>query len=153
MACFRTALRRGRSTSRDARWGGYDATNVGLIGGAEPEHARRADRRRARRVQPPIHDRRANGKLRGEGLYLGAQGLYAPAGWDGWNVFGIGRLGVENWRMKRAVSFNGYNRENNKDWTGSRARSVRAAAMRPTGVQSRPGPSPRWTTRSRHARP
>ena len=26
----------------------------------------------------------ANGKLRGEGLYLGAQGLYAPAGWDAW---------------------------------------------------------------------
>lgn len=67
----------------------------------------------------------ANGKLRGEGLYLGAQGLYAPADWDGWNVFGIGRLGVENWRMKRAVSFNGYNRENNKDWTGFSG-SVRA---------------------------
>ena len=93
-----------------------------------------------------------NGKLRGEGLYLGAQGLYAPADWDGWNVFGIGRLGVENWRMKRAVSFNGYNRENNKDSTG-RSGSVRAGGgyEAELGVQSRPGPSPRWTTPSRRA--
>lgn len=79
--------------------------------------------------------------------------LYAPADWDGWNVFGIGRLGVENWRMKRAVSFNGYNRENSKDWTGFSG-SVRAGG----GYEAdwgtiKAGPSPRWTTPSRRARP
>ena len=105
--------------------GGYDATNVGLIGGAERSTpgGLTVGGHVVFNHQSMTGD--ANGKLRGEGLYLGAQGLYAPAGWDGWNVFGIGRLGVENWRMKRAVSFNGYNRENNKDWTGFSG-SVRA---------------------------
>lgn len=67
----------------------------------------------------------ANGKLRGEGLYLGAQGLYAPADWMVGTSSASDVWAVENWRMKRAVSFNGYNRENNKDWTGFSG-SVRA---------------------------
>ena len=98
--------------------GGYDATNVGLIGSAERSTpgGLTVGGHVVFNHQSMTGD--TNGKLRGEGLYLGAQGLYAPADWDGWNVFGIGRLGVENWRMKRTVSFNGYNRENNKDWTG-----------------------------------
>ncbi|MFQ8737209.1 MAG: autotransporter outer membrane beta-barrel domain-containing protein [Bilophila wadsworthia] len=120
---FSLALRRTFDQPGRSGMGGYDATNVGLIR-CGTEHAR-ADCRRACRVNHQSMTGDANGKLRGEGLYLGAQGLYAPAGWDGWNVFGIGRLGVENWRMKRAVSFNGYNRENNKDWTGFSG-SVRA---------------------------
>ena len=105
--------------------GGYDAANVGLIGSAERSTpgGLTVGGHVVFNHQSMTGD--TNGKLRGEGLYLGAQGLYAPADWDGWNVFGIGRLGVENWRMKRAVSFNGYNRENNKDWTGFSG-SVRA---------------------------
>lgn len=98
--------------------GAYDAANVGLIGGAERttlnglsigghvvfnHQSLRGD---------------TNGKPHGEGLYFGGQGLYAPADWDGWNVFGIGRVGLEKWRMKRAVSFNDYRRENSEDWTG-----------------------------------
>ncbi len=82
----------------------------------------------------------ANEKLRGEGLYLGAQGLYAPAGWDGWNVFGIGRLGVENWRMAGRFLQRLQPRETTRTGPGSRARSVRAAAMRPTGGTIKAGP-------------
>lgn len=98
--------------------GGYDATNVGLIGGAERSTlgGLTVGGHVVFNHQSMTGD--TNGKLHGEGLYLGAQGLYAPADWDGWNVFGIGRVGLENWRMKRALSFNGYDRENNKNWTG-----------------------------------
>ena len=61
---------------------------------------------------------KTNGKSHGEGLYLGGHALYAPDGWNGWHVFGIGRAGVENWRMTREVAFNGYYRANKEDWTG-----------------------------------
>lgn len=98
--------------------GGYEATNAGLIGGAERSTlgGLTVGGHVVFNHQSMAGD--TNGKLHGEGLYLGAQGRYAPADWDGWNIFGIGRVGMENWRMKRAVSFNGYDRENSKDWTG-----------------------------------
>ncbi|WP_308775639.1 S8 family serine peptidase, partial [uncultured Bilophila sp.] len=98
--------------------GGYDATNVGLIGGAERSTPGGLTVGGHVVFNHQSMTGNTNGKLHGEGLYLGAQGLYAPADWGGWNVFGIGRVGMENWRMKRTVSFTGYDRENSKDWTG-----------------------------------
>lgn len=97
---------------------GYEATNAGLIGGAERSTPGGLTVGGHVVFNHQSMNGDANGKLHGEGLYLGAQGRYAPADWDGWNVFGIGRVGMEKWRMKRAVSFNGYDRENTKDWTG-----------------------------------
>lgn len=98
--------------------GGYDATNVGLISGAERSTpgGLTVGGHVVFNHQSMTGD--TSGKLYGEGLYFGVQSLYAPAVWDGWDVFAVGRIGVENWRMKRAVNFNGYDRENSKDWTG-----------------------------------
>lgn len=98
--------------------GGYDATNVGLISGAERSTLAGLTLGGHVVFNHQSMSGDTNGKLHGEGLYLGAQGRYAPADWNGWNVFGIGRVGAENWRMKRSVAFEGYNRENSKDWTG-----------------------------------
>ena len=105
--------------------GGYDATNVGLISGTERSTPGGLTVGWHVVFNHQSMNGDTNGKLHGEGLYLGAQGLYAPAGWGGWNVFGIGRVGMENWRMKRALSFNGYDRKNSKDWTAVSG-SVRA---------------------------
>ncbi|MEG2140449.1 MAG: autotransporter domain-containing protein [Bilophila sp.] len=97
---------------------GYEATNVGLITVAErsTQDGLTIGGHVVFNHQSMNGD--TNGKLHGEGLYLGAQSSYAPASWDGWNLFGIGRIGMENWRMQREVAFTGYERENTKDWTG-----------------------------------
>lgn len=57
------------------------------------------------------------GSLKGNGLYLGAQVKYAPESWKGWSTFGIARLGVEDFEMKRKFNFNGYAGKADSDFT------------------------------------
>ena len=57
------------------------------------------------------------GRLKGNGLYLGAQVKYAPESWNGWSSFGIVRLGVEDFEMKRKFNFNGYTGKADSDFT------------------------------------
>lgn len=57
-------------------------------------------------------------RLRGEGLYIGAQASYAPEKWQGWQAFGLARLGIEQQRLDRNVSFNGYEGKSDSDWHG-----------------------------------
>ena len=57
------------------------------------------------------------GRLKGDGLYLGAQVKYAPKAWNGWSTFGIARLGVEDFEMKRNFNFNGYSNKVDSDFT------------------------------------
>ena len=57
------------------------------------------------------------GRLKGDGLYLGAQVKYAPKAWNGWSTFGIARLGVEDFEMQRNFNFNGYNGKVDSDFT------------------------------------
>ena len=57
-------------------------------------------------------------RMRGEGLYVGAQASYAPEKWQGWQVFGLARLGIEQQRLDRNVSFNGYEGKSDSDWHG-----------------------------------
>lgn len=49
---------------------------------------------------------------------VGIQGLLAPEAWNGWYVTAQARLGMEQGEMDRNVSFNGYSRHNESDWTG-----------------------------------
>ncbi len=51
------------------------------------------------------------GKLSGEGFWLGGQARFLPADWGGWNVFGVARAGMETQRRSREVAFNAYARE------------------------------------------
>ena len=57
------------------------------------------------------------GRLEGEGLYLGAQIKYAPKAWNGWNAFGIARIGIEDLEMQRSFNFNGYRGNVDSDFT------------------------------------
>ena len=57
------------------------------------------------------------GRLKGDGIYLGAQVKYAPESWNGWRTFGIARLGVEDLEMQRKFNFNGYTGKVDSDFT------------------------------------
>ena len=57
------------------------------------------------------------GRLKGDGLYLGAQVKYAPEAWNGWSTFGIARVGIEDFEMQRNFNFNGYNNKVDSDFT------------------------------------
>ena len=57
------------------------------------------------------------GRLKGDGLYLGAQVKYAPKAWNGWSTFGIARVGIEDFEMQRNFNFNGYNSKVDSDFT------------------------------------
>ncbi len=57
------------------------------------------------------------GRLKGEGIYLGAQVKYEPESWKGWSAFGIARVGVEDLEMQRKFNFNGYAGKVNSDFT------------------------------------
>ena len=60
-----------------------------------------------------------NGRLRGEGLFLGLHGRWAPASWNGFHTFALGRAGFETMRMDRAFSFGSYSGTADSDWTGT----------------------------------
>ena len=57
------------------------------------------------------------GRLKGDGLYLGAHVKYAPKDWNGWSTFGIARVGIEDFEMQRNFNFNGYNSKVDSDFT------------------------------------
>ena len=57
------------------------------------------------------------GRLKGDGLYLGAQVKYAPKDWNGWSTFSIARVGIEDFEMQRNFNFNGYNSKVDSDFT------------------------------------
>ncbi|MGM9572667.1 MAG: autotransporter outer membrane beta-barrel domain-containing protein, partial [bacterium] len=58
---------------------------------------------------------------KGEGFYFGAQAKYAPAEWNGWQLFGSARLGLEQMRSHRSVYIpginGGYSGKADADWT------------------------------------
>ena len=81
----------------------------------------------------------AGSRIKGEGLYLGAQATYAPADWNGWSVFGSARLGVEQMRSHRKVfipgATGGYLGKADADWTGySGSFNIGAALTKEHGV-------------------
>lgn len=98
--------------------GGFDVSHAGLIGGAERITADGLTLGGHVAFNHQNMDNDRSGRLRGEGLYLGVQGRYAPESWTGWNIFGVGRVGMENMRAKRDVTILDYQRSNSKDWTG-----------------------------------
>ena len=58
-------------------------------------------------------------RIKGEGFYLGTHASYAPAEWEGWQVFGSARLGLENMRSHRSFFIGGGNMgTSDADWTG-----------------------------------
>ena len=61
----------------------------------------------------------AGQRIKGEGFYLGTQAKYAPAEWNGWQVFGSARLGLENMRSHRnLVLAGGSMGTTDADWNG-----------------------------------
>ena len=50
--------------------------------------------------------------------FFGLQAIYAPDSWNGLYLTGQGRIGVENGKMDRTISINGYNRQAESRWTG-----------------------------------
>ena len=50
--------------------------------------------------------------------FFGLQAIYAPDSWNGLYLTGQGRIGVENGKMDRTISINGYNRQAKSRWTG-----------------------------------
>jgi outer membrane autotransporter protein len=60
-----------------------------------------------------------NGHLHGEGLFLGLHGRWAPASWNGFHTYALGRAGFETMRMDRAFSFGPYRETADSDWTGT----------------------------------
>ena len=75
-------------------------------------------------------------RIKGEGLYLGAQASYAPAAWQGWQAFASARIGVEQMRSHRSVTLPGsISGSANADWTGySGSLSVGTALTKEHGV-------------------
>lgn len=74
-------------------------------------------------------------RVKGEGLYLGAQARYAPAAWNGWQLFGGARLGVEQMRSHRRVGIGSYSGNADADWTGySGSLKIGAAVEKEHGV-------------------
>ena len=58
-------------------------------------------------------------RIKGEGFYLGTHASYAPAKWEGWQVFGSTRLGLENMRSHRNLAIAGGSMgTSDADWTG-----------------------------------
>lgn len=60
----------------------------------------------------------AGSRIKGEGIYFGAQASYSPADWNGWQIFGSARLGLEQMRSHRNVTIGSYSGNADADWTG-----------------------------------
>ena len=60
----------------------------------------------------------AGSRIKGECIYFGAQASYSPADWNGWQIFGSARLGLEQMRSHRNVTIGSYNGNADADWTG-----------------------------------
>lgn len=74
-------------------------------------------------------------RVKGEGLYLGAQAHYAPTAWNGWQLFGGARLGVEQMRSHRRIGIGSYAGSVDADWTGySGSLKIGAALEKEHGV-------------------
>ncbi|ELE9456959.1 autotransporter domain-containing protein [Salmonella enterica] len=96
---------------------GYHATNAGLIVGAEQSRSDGLTFGGHMAMNHLSANGNENGALRNNGFYLGVQGDFSPSGWGGWNLFGTGRIGIENQDMTRRVSFSDYSAENKSAWT------------------------------------
>ena len=58
-------------------------------------------------------------RIKGEGFYIGTQASYALADWNGWQIFGSARLGLENMRSHRNLAIAGGSMgTSDADWTG-----------------------------------
>ncbi|WP_370612113.1 autotransporter domain-containing protein [Citrobacter meridianamericanus] len=97
---------------------GYHATNAGLIVGAEQSRSDGLTFGGHMVMNHQSANGDENGTLRNNGLYLGVQGDFSPSDRGGWNLFGAGRVGIENQDMTRCVSFSDYSAENRSAWTG-----------------------------------
>ena len=60
-----------------------------------------------------------NGHLHGEGLFLGLHGRWAPASWNGFHAYALGRAGFETMRMDRNFSFGPCKGKADGNWTGT----------------------------------
>ena len=61
----------------------------------------------------------ASQRIKGEGFYVGTQAKYAPADWNGWQLFGSARLGLENMRSHRNLAIAGGSMgTSDADWNG-----------------------------------
>lgn len=97
---------------------GYHATNAGLIVGAEQSRPDGLTFGGHMVMNHQSANGDENGALRNNGFYLGVQGDFSPSDWGGWNLFGTGRMGIENQDMTRRVSFRDYSAKNKSAWTG-----------------------------------
>lgn len=100
---------------------GYSATDSGMIAGFENRfgetgltaglHAalgqRQSDMRAGLGAQSVT-----------EHLDIGAHALMRPEDWGGVYLYGLGRVGVENNKMRRQIGIGDYNRISQGDWTG-----------------------------------
>ena len=61
----------------------------------------------------------ASQRIKGEGFYVGTQAKYSPADWNGWQLFGGARLGLENMRSHRSLILAGGSMGTaDADWNG-----------------------------------
>ena len=61
----------------------------------------------------------ASQRIKGEGFYVGTQAKYSPADWNGWQLFGGARLGLENMRSHRSLVLAGGSMgTTDADWNG-----------------------------------
>lgn len=96
---------------------GYTNHNGGVIGATE----RTLDNGLTHGYHAAVNHQsisEAGSRIKGEGLYLGAQASYAPASWQGWQAFASARLGVEQMRSHRNINIGGYTGTADADWTG-----------------------------------
>ena len=71
----------------------------------------------------------SNRHIRNRGLYLGAQGRFAPERWHGWQAAGLIRYGIEDLHMHRGLDVNGVGKGDD-EW-GNRSGAVRMELGRP----------------------
>ena len=113
---------------------GYTNHNSGVIGATE----RTLDNGLTHGYHAALNHQstsEAGSRIKGEGLYLGAQASYAPASWQGWQAFASARLGVEQMRSHRSVAIGGYVGTADADWTGySGSLSLGTALTKEHGV-------------------
>ncbi|HMM38528.1 MAG TPA: autotransporter domain-containing protein [Desulfovibrio sp.] len=99
---------------------GYSATDAGLFGGME----RHFDSGLTAGMHAAVIHSRVDvhtedgASTETDSLHLGAQALMRPPQWNGAYLYGIGRVGVENAETRRSVSFGGFQRTADAEWTG-----------------------------------
>lgn len=97
---------------------GYSSADVGLMGGVS-----RQTEQSATSVYSAFSRRQvdmwttAGAQSRSSAVHVGAASLWREKMDQGWQVWGLAQLGVENTDMRRSIAIGDYARENTSSWT------------------------------------